>query len=71
MAYPNYLKLFGLSCLVHQVSLCPWAQISGRGGPTDRSAGLLDGQARLSGTAESLVGGEPGVPMSLKPSIDV
>jgi hypothetical protein len=28
-------------------------------------------QARLSGTTETLVGGDPGVPMSLKPSIDV
>jgi hypothetical protein len=41
--------------------------MSGRGGPTDRSAGLLEGQACLSGTAETLVGEDPGVLMSLKP----
>jgi hypothetical protein len=33
-------------------------------GPTNRSAGLLVGQTHLSGTAVSLVGGDPGVPMS-------
>jgi hypothetical protein len=33
-------------------------------GPTDRSAGLLVGRIHLSGTAVSLVGGDPGVPMS-------
>jgi hypothetical protein len=33
-------------------------------GPTDRSAGLLVGRTHLSGTAVSLVGGEPGIPMS-------
>jgi hypothetical protein len=33
-------------------------------GPTDRSAGLLVGRTHLSGTAVSLVGGDPGVPMS-------
>jgi hypothetical protein len=31
---------------------------------TDRSVGLLVGQTHLSGTAVSLVGGDPGVPMS-------
>jgi hypothetical protein len=36
-------------------------------GPTDRSAGLLVGRTHLSGTAVSLVGGDPGVPMSHKP----
>jgi hypothetical protein len=39
--------------------------MSGRAGPTDRLAGLLVGRARLSGTAETLVGGNPGVPMPL------
>jgi hypothetical protein len=39
--------------------------MSDRGGPTDRSVGLLVGRARLSGMAETLVGGDPGVPMSL------
>jgi hypothetical protein len=33
-------------------------------GPADRLAGLLVGQTHLSGTAVSLVGGDPGVPMS-------
>jgi hypothetical protein len=32
--------------------------------PTDRSAGLLVGRTHLSGTAVSLVGGDPGVLMS-------
>jgi hypothetical protein len=32
-------------------------------GPTDRSSGLLVGQTHLSGTAVSLVGRDPGVPM--------
>jgi hypothetical protein len=36
-------------------------------GPTDRSAGLLVGRTHLSGTAMSLVGGDPGVPMSHSP----
>jgi hypothetical protein len=31
----------------------------------DRSAGLLVGRARLPGTAETLVGGDPWVPMSV------
>jgi hypothetical protein len=35
--------------------------------PTDRSAGLLVGRTHLSGTTVSLVGGDPGVPMSHKP----
>jgi hypothetical protein len=33
-------------------------------GPTNRSAGLLVGRTHLSGTAVSLVGGDPAVPMS-------
>jgi hypothetical protein len=33
-------------------------------GPLDRSAGLLLGRTRLSGTVVSLVGGDPGVPVS-------
>jgi hypothetical protein len=32
-------------------------------GPTNRSAGLLVGWTHLLGTAMSLVGGDPGVPM--------
>jgi hypothetical protein len=45
--------------------------MSGRARPSDRSAGLLVGQARLSGPVETLDGGDPGVSMSLKPLIDV
>jgi hypothetical protein len=33
-------------------------------GPTDRSASLLVGRTYLPGTVVSLVGGNPGVPMS-------
>jgi hypothetical protein len=40
-------------------------------GPTDRSAGLLVGRTHLSETAVSLVGGDPGVPMSHKPPSEV
>jgi hypothetical protein len=40
-------------------------------GPTNRSAGLLLGRTHLSGTAVSLVGGDPGVPMSHKPPSEV
>jgi hypothetical protein len=40
-------------------------------GPTDRVAGLLVGWTHLSGTAVSLVGGDPGVPMSHKPPSEV
>jgi hypothetical protein len=50
--------------LYTKMSLCLWAHKSGRAGSTDRSAGLLVGQARLSGKAETLVGGDPWVPMS-------
>jgi hypothetical protein len=32
--------------------------------PTNKSVGLLVGWTHLSGTAVSLVGGDPGVPMS-------
>jgi hypothetical protein len=51
--------------LYTKLSSCLWAHKSGRGGSTDRSAGLLVGRARLSGTAETLVGGDPWVPMSV------
>jgi hypothetical protein len=40
-------------------------------GPNDRFAGLLVGRTHLSGTAMSLVGGDPGVPMSHKPPSEV
>jgi hypothetical protein len=56
--------------LYTKLSSCTWAHMSGRGGPTDRSAGLLEGRARLPGTAETLVG-DPCVPMSHKPLINV
>jgi hypothetical protein len=39
--------------------------------PTDRSTGLLVGRTHLSGTVVSLVGGDPGVPMSYKPLSEV
>jgi hypothetical protein len=74
--YPNWLqqgKLSELVCLVlySKLSSHPSAHTLGRVGPTDRSAGLLVGRARLSGMAETLVGGDPWVPMSHKPPIDV
>jgi hypothetical protein len=54
----DYLDLYT------KLSSCLWAHKSGRAGSTDRSAGLLVGRACLSGTAETLVGGDPWVPMS-------
>jgi hypothetical protein len=36
--------------------------------PTVRSTGLLVGRTHLSGMVVSLVGGDPGVPLSHKPS---
>jgi hypothetical protein len=69
-----------LSCLVRQVLRLCWIRSSGGifwkvfrrscGLPTrlvgtiDRSASLLVGRTHLSGTVMSLVGGDPGVPMS-------
>jgi hypothetical protein len=41
------------------------------GWPTDRSAGILVGRTQLSGTAVSLVGGDPEVLMSHKPPSEV
>jgi hypothetical protein len=65
-AYPSCVNSSGLPCLLRQaVFLSSGAHVrSGR--PTDRSAGLLVGRTHLSGTAVSLVGGDPGVPMSHK-----
>jgi hypothetical protein len=40
-------------------------------GPTVRSASLLVGQTHLLGTGVSLVGEDPGVPMSHKPPSEV
>jgi hypothetical protein len=48
-----------------------WAHKLSRAGSTDRSAGLLVGWARLSGTAETLVGGDLWVHLSHKPPINV
>jgi hypothetical protein len=65
-AYLSYLNPFGLPCLARQAvfsSLDPHVK---SGGPADRSAGLLVGRTHLLGTAVSLVGGDPGVPMSHK-----
>jgi hypothetical protein len=64
----NRESLFELDCLVlySKLSSCPRAHMSGRGGPTDRSASLLVGRTRLSGTVETLVGGDPCVPISLR-----
>jgi hypothetical protein len=59
--YTKYLHVLGPTCQVGE------GPLTGRGGSTDRSAGLLVGRARLSETAETLVGGDPRVPMSLKP----
>jgi hypothetical protein len=50
--------------LYTKLSSCLWAHKSGRAGSTDRSTGVLVGWARLSGTAETLVGKDPWVPMS-------
>jgi hypothetical protein len=52
-----------LVCLVlySKSSSCPWAHMSGWAGPTNRSAGLLVGRARLSGMVETLVDGDPWV----------
>jgi hypothetical protein len=57
--------------LYTKLTSCLWAHKSGRAGSTDRSVGLMVGRARLSGTAETLVGGDLWVPMSHKPPIDV
>jgi hypothetical protein len=65
--YPSCLNPSRLSCLARQAvftSLGPHVKSSRH---TDRSAGLLVGRTHLSGTAVSLVGGDPGVPMSHKP----
>jgi hypothetical protein len=40
-------------------------------GPNCRSAGLLAGRVHLTGTSGTLVGGNPWIPMSVKPPIGV
>jgi hypothetical protein len=62
-AYPSCLNPFGLPCLARQAVFSSNPHVRS-GGPTDRSAGLLVGWTHLSGTAESLVDGDLGVPMS-------
>jgi hypothetical protein len=63
----NRVTLSELDCLLlyFKLSSCTWAHMSGRAGPTNRSAGLLVGRVRLPRTAETMVGGDPWVPMSL------
>jgi hypothetical protein len=56
----DYLVLYS------KQSSCSWAHTSGWVGSNDRSTGLPVGRARLLGTAETLVGGDPWVPMSHK-----
>jgi hypothetical protein len=69
----NRESLSDLVCLVlySKLSSCPWAHMLGQAGPIDMSVGLLASRARRSGTVETLVGGDPWVPMSLNPQIDV
>jgi hypothetical protein len=73
---PVGYNMEGLSELVcldlySKLSSCPWAHMSGRAGSTNRSVGLLVGRALLSGMTETLVSGDPWVPMSLMAPIDV
>jgi hypothetical protein len=70
-AYLSYLNPFGLPCLAHQAVFSSSGPHVRLGRPTNRSASLLVGRTHLSGTAVSLVGGDPGVPMSHKPLSDV
>jgi hypothetical protein len=65
-AYPSCLNPSGLPCLAHQAVFTSLGPHIRSGRPTDRSAGLLVGRSHLSGMAVSLVGGDPGVPMSHK-----
>jgi hypothetical protein len=68
-AYLICLNPSGLPCLAHQAVFSSSGPHVRSGRPTDRSVGLLVGRTHLSGTAVSLVGGDPGVPMSLKPRL--
>jgi hypothetical protein len=65
----NMESLSELDCLVlyTKLSSCPWAHMSARAGPTNRSTGPLVGRARLSGMAETLVGGDLWVPCLTSP----
>jgi hypothetical protein len=62
--YVSCLNPSGLPCLARRAVFTSSDPHITSGGPTDRSAGLLVGRTHLSGTAVSLVGGDPGVPMS-------
>jgi hypothetical protein len=70
-AYLSFLNPTGLPCLARQVVFSSSGPHVRSGGPTDRSAGLFVGRTHLSGTVVSLVGGDPGVPMSHKPPSEV
>jgi hypothetical protein len=63
-AYLSYLNPSGLPCLLRQAVFSSSGPHVRSDRPTDRSTGLLVGRTHLSGTAERLVGGDPGVPMS-------
>jgi hypothetical protein len=63
-AYLSCLNPSGLPCLVRQAVFTSSNPHIRSGGPTDRLASLLVGRTHLSGTAVSLVGGDPEVPMS-------
>jgi hypothetical protein len=70
-AYPSCLNPSGLPWLARQAVFSPSGLHVRSGRPTDRSAGLLVGRTHLSGMVVSMVGGNPGVPMSHKPPCDV
>jgi hypothetical protein len=77
--FPSILLGYNMECLSEldylvlytKLSSRLWIHKSGWVGSTDRSAGLLVGWARLSGTAETLVGGDLWVHLSHKPPINV
>jgi hypothetical protein len=63
-AYPSCLNPSGLPCLSRQAVFSSSGPHVRSDRPTDKSMGLLVGRTLLSGTTMSLVGGDPGVPMS-------
>jgi hypothetical protein len=68
--YPSCVNPSRLPCLARQPVFSSSGPHVRSGRPTDRSAGLLVGRTRLSGMVVSLVGGDPGVPMSHKVRTD-
>jgi hypothetical protein len=64
------VALIRLDCLVLHAKLSSGPHVRSDK-TTNRSVGLLVGRTHLSGTAVSLVGGDPGVSMSHKPPRDV